>query len=780
MNKRTLSLAMSIASFGVVAMSSAQQIVVPGPVDFGGPIGSSLNTVLTGQSPVTTAFVMGSGITVNGGELTEVNTGTFATEATIRMENDAYPGIFYATDLTAATGYTGTYICVAGTVRPWTTNGGNGGTIPVGSAWNLEFYETFDDGGVGVDETGANIDYTINQPPSPPTNTDLGTVTEGNPLVATINSLAAGEVAWYKFTLASDVNAASDQWLSIWTGESTLDTEIGLYRPDGTLANSDDNSGAGNLSAFLYGIMPGDPSSGYDIGTPDATLLTAGTYYLAVAEFNATFAGDFGVTSTGLGGGPVSLHLSRGTVLYPFNSGLLAGPYDSAGAPGDAGNSVAALGAVAAPFTFGSTLVFSGSGAEVITTTSLSDCRLRIRSSAFPGISAEFQPTTSGALTVTVSGASCVSPGTTLADSGGNLLRGLTIPAGSTMTGEFFETFDNGPGTDSTWTNVQVKIPNGSAIAPGTPPTATDLGTLTDATLTTTLVATTAPFAGQVEWYKFTLGSAVSLPGGRFLDIWTTQPGTTGFSSDTVLCLYDANGRYLTYNDDGGGTPSLMSALSFGGGSDTPTTWTQSNADLPFNGRSGEGLPAGDYYLAVCQYAANNRGDGFAVTPPATTNGGTNVNFRTNLPSSNQTLSGNLILGDTAFSGASTRNIAYTVMQGTTTLASGSVTASASSSALSIDVPASATGAAELVLDGSSFLKRKVALTLTGSNQAIGNATMQNGDVDGTGEVDAADIDQVIAAFGNMGDNVEDVDVSDEVDAADIDIVIANFGGMDD
>ena len=777
MNKRTLSLAMSIASFGVVAISSAQQIVVPGPVDFGGPIGSSLNTVLTGQSPVTTAFVMGSGITVNGGELTEVNTGTYATEATIRMENDAYPGIFYATDLTGVGNYTGTYICVPGTIRPWTTNGGNGGTIPVGSAWNLEFYETYDDGGVGIDATGADIDYTINQPSTP---TDLGTVTEGNPLVATINSLAAGGVAWYSFTLASDVDGSSDQWLSIWTGESTLDTEIGLYRPDGSLVSTDDNNGAGNLSAFLYGSLPGDPSSGYDLWAADATFLEAGTYYLAVAEFNTTFFGDFGVISTGLGGGPVSLHLSRGTVLYPVNSGLLAGPYDSAGAPGDAGNSVAALGAVAAPFTFGSTLVFSGSGAEVITTTSLTECRLRIRSSAFPGISAGFQPTTSLSLTETVSGASCFSPGITLEDSGGNLLKGLTIPAGSTMTGEFFETFDNGAGADSTWTNVQVKIPNGSAIAPGTPPTATDLGTLTDATLTTTLVATTAPFAGQVEWYKFTLGGAVSLPDGRFLDIWTTQPDTTGFSSDTVLCLYDANGRYLAYNDDGGGTPTFMSALSFGGGSDTPTTWTQSNIDLPFNGRSGDGLPAGDYYLAVCEYPSSNRGDGFAVTPPATTNGGTNVNFRTNLPSSNQTLSGNLILGDTAFSGASTRNIAYTVMQGTTTLASGSVTASASSSALSIDVPASATGAAELVLDGSSFLKRVVSINLTGSNQAIGNATMQNGDVDGTGEVDAADIDQVIAAFGNMGDNVEDVDVSDEVDAADIDIVIANFGGMDD
>lgn len=47
-------------------------------------------------------------------------------------------------------------------------------------------------------------------------------------------------------------------------------------------------------------------------------------------------------------------------------------------------------------------------------------------------------------------------------------------------------------------------------------------------------------------------------------------------------------------------------------------------------------------------------------------------------------------------------------------------------------------------------------------------------------EVDAADIDLVIANFGMM--NVDglggDIDLSNEVDAADIDLVIANFGAV--
>ena len=52
------------------------------------------------------------------------------------------------------------------------------------------------------------------------------------------------------------------------------------------------------------------------------------------------------------------------------------------------------------------------------------------------------------------------------------------------------------------------------------------------------------------------------------------------------------------------------------------------------------------------------------------------------------------------------------------------------------------------------------------------------GDVDESGEIDAADIDFVIAHFSQLG-GAADVDVSGEVDAADIDTVIGNFGEID-
>lgn len=53
------------------------------------------------------------------------------------------------------------------------------------------------------------------------------------------------------------------------------------------------------------------------------------------------------------------------------------------------------------------------------------------------------------------------------------------------------------------------------------------------------------------------------------------------------------------------------------------------------------------------------------------------------------------------------------------------------------------------------------------------------GDVDNSNEIDAADIDLVIANFGDTNINF-DVDGSGEIDAADIDIVISNFGSVGD
>ncbi len=144
------------------------------------------------------------------------------------------------------------------------------------------------------------------------------------------------------------------------------------------------------------------------------------------------------------------------------------------------------------------------------------------------------------------------------------------------------------------------------------------------------------------------------------------------------------------------------------------------------------------------------------------------------------TVSGTLNLNDTVAAFAANRSITMAVKQGTTTIGSAVVSAAGTTSTFSVNISPTATGPATLEADGSSFLMRKVIIALTGGNVAVGTVGMLNGDVDDSGEVDAADIDLVIADFGSVAVGNTDVDVSGEVDAADIDIVIANFGGTDD
>jgi hypothetical protein len=74
----------------------------------------------------------------------------------------------------------------------------------------------------------------------------------------------------------------------------------------------------------------------------------------------------------------------------------------------------------------------------------------------------------------------------------------------------------------------------------------------------------------------------------------------------------------------------------------------------------------------------------------------------------------------------------------------------------------------------------RVLTNVTISNTGPGGllVSLPNGDTDVSGEVDAADIDLIIAGFGQNTTSATqgDLDGSGEVDAADIDVVIANFG----
>jgi len=83
-------------------------------------------------------------------------------------------------------------------------------------------------------------------------------------------------------------------------------------------------------------------------------------------------------------------------------------------------------------------------------------------------------------------------------------------------------------------------------------------------------------------------------------------------------------------------------------------------------------------------------------------------------------------------------------------------------------------------VQNNTWLSKRSAVisTTSGLVTNIGNIVLANGDADQSGEVDAADIDLVIAAFGmsDVDGLGGDLDLSNEVDAADIDIAISNFG----
>lgn len=140
-----------------------------------------------------------------------------------------------------------------------------------------------------------------------------------------------------------------------------------------------------------------------------------------------------------------------------------------------------------------------------------------------------------------------------------------------------------------------------------------------------------------------------------------------------------------------------------------------------------------------------------------------------------------LSLGDTVSPMAASRSIDYTVKQGDIVRKIGTVQLPTVPEAPArIYLLRSLTGPITIEFDGASYLRKKVHAVHAGSDLNLGPVVLTNGDPDNSGEVDAADIDAVIANFGSTNDGSTDVDASGEVDAADIDIVISNFGSVNE
>lgn len=298
-------------------LSSAQQTfslaaVNPSVDSFSDPD----NTVRLVAASNTT--VLGDTIIFNSGTLTKVHPSTYALDAMIRIRNSAHPGLFADVQASSIEDFTGSLNLAAGTARPLI---GTlvGRSIPAGSTYSFEFWELFDDSFDVAEANWTNLSFstTVFQPVTPPTPAlDFGSVTTNRTGTA---FLAAGGVQWSRFVLPTPIN--SNSVFNIHTrktqgflapfdqlaGETTLpnDTEMAIY--DGIngqfLFFNDDEDFANNQYTSL---LP--------FGTSGLDFLPAGTYYIAVAGFNATFADDFTVTTNSLNSGPVTVDFQFGAL----------------------------------------------------------------------------------------------------------------------------------------------------------------------------------------------------------------------------------------------------------------------------------------------------------------------------------------------------------------------------------------------------------------------------------------------------------------------------------
>lgn len=170
------------------------------------------------------------------------------------------------------------------------------------------------------------------QPPAAPpvADADLGTISACGPTnvstaLMTING-ANPMFRWVKFTTAAAISTPS--FIDIHTIGSTIvstgtfqdDTEIGLYDSTGASIANNDQAGLGgvapttNLSALSYGSTDGTgrtyaPFTSPCIGGTGATL-AAGTYYIAIGQWNIDFNGEFTpVVTTGDEAGSVKINI---------------------------------------------------------------------------------------------------------------------------------------------------------------------------------------------------------------------------------------------------------------------------------------------------------------------------------------------------------------------------------------------------------------------------------------------------------------------------------------
>ncbi len=236
------------------------------------------------------------------GTLTEVNTGTYANEALVRISAGA-GNTFPNLDIQGST--TGNY---TGSIAVNRTINVTPFSLAAGTV-NFQWYESYNDG-AGADSNWDSVTYEFVQSAGPTVitngNVNLGAIT-GTTTYS--GSHVSGGLDFITFSVPAIVNPGDSLYIGLsdgLTGVSMDDTEIALYDAAGNQVGYNDDIGFPNYFSELS----------YD----DLAPLAGGTYTLVTAGYNSSFPLTLGGTfSPGTNAGTYEL-----AITYVPTPGALA------------------------------------------------------------------------------------------------------------------------------------------------------------------------------------------------------------------------------------------------------------------------------------------------------------------------------------------------------------------------------------------------------------------------------------------------------------------------
>jgi hypothetical protein len=323
---------------GVAPPSASQTFTING--DSIDTLGDPSNTIINLGTHSGPAYVVDN-VRYESGSIT-VLSGTAATESRILLRNSSNPylslvitpyttggsqSVLARTASLAFPAYQASPLITTSTAFYLNLYGQ---TIPTGSTWTAELFET-SNGPVATpsldvaEATHTNLVFSLlpgtGATPTPPatgtaptTFTDLGeinttTAPESTPITLPQAALTpAGTVVWYKLSIPSATSYTNflDIYATPISGQAGVpDTEFALYDNTGVLRATDDDDSVGFMSqlaiggaaapraALLATTLPSATVGSVFSGIDASATLEAGTYWLAVTLYNANFNHGF-------------------------------------------------------------------------------------------------------------------------------------------------------------------------------------------------------------------------------------------------------------------------------------------------------------------------------------------------------------------------------------------------------------------------------------------------------------------------------------------------------